>query len=184
MQLLFLPRNAAAPDIPSTVIEGHQRYSTRFLLPLMSGIDRVPQVDEIDRNCYRSLNLTIASHLNWAEEYCPSHLHNYEHALVPKYLSPQWAESLFFTWEIGWAEVFADDFREHAAEIARSLLCCKAVAFRTAQDRYNFAHFVREAVPEVQLTDGGYLITHASGRTTQVIVTPAELRQKQTSYAA
>jgi trehalose-6-phosphate synthase len=184
MQLAGSTKSQSASDIPTKVIEGHYKYSTQFLWPLMHGFSDLPNFDEIDRNCYRSLNLVLATYLNWSENSGPCHLHNYQHALIPLYLSRHRAESSHFFWGIAWAERFAKDFEQHAEEIARSLLCCETVSFHTSEDMHNFAGFVRRAIAEVKVTASDRLIIHASGRSTQLLVTPEALHHMYGSHAA
>jgi trehalose-6-phosphate synthase len=159
-------------SIPQPIAEGHYRYSNEYLWPLMHSRGDLARYNEIDRNCYRSMNLALATHLNWHQAGEAPFVHDYQLALIPHYLSDDKSERAVHFWHIPWPERFPKETVEHVAELAGALLCCRSVGFHTAEYVENFSNFVRQNIPDVRVASDGRSIVHKSGKVTTLLVSP------------
>jgi trehalose 6-phosphate synthase/phosphatase len=173
IQTISWHKKSTVAAIPPEITEGHYRYCNELLWPLMHGNSQVARYVEADRNCYRSLNLTLAAHLNWNERSVPIFGQDYQFALLPSYLTfAKSSKSLYF-WHIPWPESFPAEFESHIAEVARGLLRCGSLGFHTAGYVRNFSEFVMRHLPEFRVMSDGVTIVSRNGHVCTLVSSPA-----------
>lgn len=160
-------------SLPQSIVEGHYRFCNEYLWPLMHNREDLAYFNENDHNCYTSLNVTLAAHLNWEAAHQALYIHDYQFAVMPSFLSEKrWSSCLFF-WHIPWPTSVSKDAAVHLKEIARGLLRCARVGFHTEKYIKNFCTFVHDFIPEFVVASDGSRIVHKSGHSTELVVSPA-----------
>lgn len=159
--------------ISPNVIRGHYRYCNEYLWPLMHGRFDLARYQEMDKNCYRSLNMVVASPLNMSASKERSFIHDYQFAFAPYYMSEIASLSSVFFWHIPWPNSCPTKMAEDLKEIARGLLCCGTIGFHIENYVNNFANFVREHLPEYSVLPDNSGVIHNSGKFTELKFSPA-----------
>lgn len=160
-------------NVPAEIIDGHYRYCNEFLWPLMHERPEFAQYSAHDHNCYRSLNIAVASHLNWNRDGKQSFINDYQFALLPSYLSEERASRSICFWHIVWPATFPEYSHTQIAELASSMLNCQTIGFHTREYVENFGNFVIKALPGYSVAANGNTIIHPSGKQTQLVASPA-----------
>lgn len=156
--------------IPSKVLDGHYRFCNEFLWPLMHSRPDLMVYRNQDHRDYRSLNLIFSSHVNREPE-SDIFIHDYQFALLPRYLCQETKEQRILFWHVPWPATTSNTAVAALSEIAVGLLRCHRLGFHTEGYARNFALFVRNNLPEYFVEDWN-TIFH-SGHRTELLVNPA-----------
>ena len=156
--------------IASSNLNGHYRFCNEFLWPLMHSRTDLFVYSERYHNCYRALNQIFASHIDQGLE-TDIFIHDYQFALVPRYLSKELKEQRILFWHIPWPATVPDTAVTQLLEIALGLLACHRIGFHTESYARNFAHFVKAHLPESVVENWNFI--DFSGHRTEVLVNPA-----------
>lgn len=162
-------------ELPHSVIEGHYRYSNEVLWPLMHGVTDNVSLNSEFHDAYIAANFAIARMFNQftATTNSAAFVHDYQFAVLPRFLSVEPDFRPVHFWHIPWAKSIPEQYIDQIKEIARGLISCKAVGFHTAEYADDFANFVRENFKKITVSPDNRTIQKERGPVTQLLVSPA-----------
>lgn len=156
--------------VPAQILQGHYRFCNEFLWPLMHSRPDLMVYSADHYNCYRELNVIFASRVNWERE-AEVFIHDYQFAVLPRYISEELERQKILFWHIPWPDTVPDTAVPLLMEIAIGLLACHRVGFHTEGYAKNFALFVKTYLPECVFEKWNTI--SYSGHRTELIVNPA-----------
>lgn len=130
------------------LIDDHYSYCNQFLWPMFHEFSDRAAYDARQRLAYRRLNRLIAqtiAHSHVANEYF---IHDYQLALVPRFLQMSNLADTTFFWHIPWPESIPESCTERAIEIAAGICAATKIGFQTQKDATNFINFCHRTVPQ------------------------------------
>ena len=162
------------PEIPSSLIESHQKLATNYLYPLMHGMPEKAVFDPEHWKAFRSLNEILAAEcLAMYSQSFPTlvWLHDYQLSLVAPLIAMQAGIILSQFWHIPWpaAQVIASS--PVGKELVESLLHNRILGFHTTEYATNFLDSVQELTPTATV-DMLRMEVRYDRHTTRVVVMP------------
>lgn len=154
--------------IPLQILDGHYRFCNEFLWPLMHSRPDLMVYSQHHHASYRALNMMFALHINAQTDVF---VHDYQFALLPRYLPKSQEEQKLLFWHIPWPATIPDTAVPWLLELAMGMLACHRLGFHTEGYARNFADFVKKHLGEC-VVEGAKSILHIGNRT-ELLVNPA-----------
>lgn len=161
-------------NIPKRMVDGHKRFSARYLWPLLHGMAEQAEFDADDWRTYRQLCERVASECQSVlSESFPTlyWLHDYQLALsAPSFANERGTIACQF-WHVPWPEASQMVGQPVTRDLVEALLCNRLIGFHTAEYAHNFLETVLAVLEDAQVDSLNMTVT-LKGRRTQVIVMP------------
>lgn len=132
-------------NMTEKMVEGHYRYCNNFLWPIMHDMPEYASYSADDRTFYQQFNLSFACnvlHSEHVNRLATCFVHDYQLALVPKFLSMKPGIDTSVFWHIPWPKEVPEVFVPLLVEVAEGLLTAATLGFHTAEYVANFLDFV------------------------------------------
>lgn len=140
-----------AYDLDADVTALHYSYCNNFLWPVLHDLPQYAHYSEIEHECYRAFNSSVAFRLRGAQKSLAlktdsgCFVNDYQFALVPNVLKTALDTSVF--WHIPWPKNVRADHVDGLVELAAGLLNARVVGFHTQEYLTNFFDFVSRHMP-------------------------------------
>jgi len=161
-------------NVSQRMIEGHKRFSARYLWPLLHGMHQLAEFDSEDWKKYKMLCAGVASECqSILSESFPTlfWLHDYQLALCAPLVAAERGAIACQFWHVPWPEAEVMAQQPITRELVESLLANRLIGFHTAEYAHNFLETVAAVVPNAQV-DTMKLVVTVKGQRTQVTVMP------------
>jgi trehalose-6-phosphate synthase len=161
-------------NVGKRLLEGHKRFSAKYLWPLLHGMDSHIEFDIEDWKAYKQVCARIASECQSVlSESFPTlcWLHDYQLALCAPLIAAERGMIVCQFWHIPWPDASVMSREPVSLELIDALLCNRLLGFHTAEYAHNFLQTVEALLPKSQV-DYLKLNVTVDGRRTQITVMP------------
>lgn len=127
--------------IPEALLEGHERFSSRYLWPLLHGMPELAVFDQEDWRKFRDVCQRVASESQVISEGSfpsLSWLHDFQLALCAPLIATERGTLVCQFWHVPWPRPENIASSPVAAEFIEALLANKLLGFHTAEYAHNF----------------------------------------------
>lgn len=161
-------------SVPTRIVEGHRRFSARYLWPLMHSMGSHIEFDAEDWKAYKLLCSRVASECqSILSESFPTlcWLHDYQLALCAPLIAAERGTIACQFWHVPWPEANIMFKEPVTRELIEGLLCNRLLGFHTAEYAHNFLETVEGMLATAQVDHLKMVVTYG-GQRTQVTVMP------------